>query len=99
MRFLGRRFAPSSGGLSAFTGMGAVAATASTGNPLFLVPSALGQSAQAVSEGMTRGQVRRLDELVRRGAPTPARELPTDARLALGGLLSAQAATSLEPDQ
>lgn len=99
MRFLGRRFAPSSGGLPALTGMGAMAATGSTGNPLFLAPSVLGQAAQAVSEGMTRGQVRRLDELVRRGGPTPVRELPTDARLALGGLLSAQAATSLEPDQ
>lgn len=93
------RLSPSSGGLPLATTVGAGMVAGSTGNPLLLAPAVLGQAAQAVSEGMTRGQVRRLDELVRRGAPTPARALPTDARLALGGLLSAQAATSLEPDQ
>jgi hypothetical protein len=93
------RLSPSSGGLPLATTVGAGMVAGSTGNPLLLAPAVVGQAAQAASERMTRGQVRRLDNLVRRGGPTPVRELPADARLALGGLLSAQAATSLEPDQ
>ena len=98
MRLLSR-LAPSSGGLPLSANVGAFTAAGTTGNPLFAVPGLVGQAAKTTSETMTRRQVERLDDLVRRGGPVPARTLSPDARRALGGLLVGQVATSQEPDR
>ncbi|URC15522.1 hypothetical protein DB2_20 [Octadecabacter Antarctic DB virus 2] len=86
------RLAPSSGGLSAMAGIGAGAAAAGTANPLYIIPSLLGEVGQFASERMSRRQVGLLDELVRNGAPLTPKTMLDYERQAVGGLLSARAA-------
>lgn len=88
------RLAPSAGALP-LSGAGAAVATSSlTGNPLFLVPPALGEFGRLGGDAMLRSQVNGLGDLLRNGQPIVRRQSPSQQGL-LGALLAAQGAQAV----
>lgn len=90
MRLIGR-LAPTSGALPLGAGAGGAGITASTGNPLFMAPSAAGLVAKALSERSTRKQVNNLGELIRNGAPLPKKGMSDIENRIVAALLASQA--------
>lgn len=84
--------APSKNGLSSMLGIGAGGAAAASGNPLFLAPSLAGEVSKRLGERITSGQVSRLSELIRNGAPLNAKTLEDYERAAAIGLMSSSLA-------
>ncbi|MEM1372343.1 MAG: hypothetical protein AAGG72_08990, partial [Pseudomonadota bacterium] len=85
------RLAPSTGTLP-LGGFGAAAAGAgATGNPLWLLPSAVGEGARMTGDAMLRRQVRNLGDVIRNGAPL-RRQPSATANGILAALLASQTA-------
>ncbi|WP_336042562.1 hypothetical protein [Pseudooceanicola nanhaiensis] len=91
LRLLGR-LAPTSGALPLYGGAGLAGAASASGNPLYMVPPALGQIAKALAERSTKKQVAGLGELIRNGGvPLPGKGVSDTERRVIAALLASRA--------
>jgi hypothetical protein len=89
-RMLGA-FAPQRGMFPGGFALAQTYAAGSTGNPIFMAPSAIGMVAQAIGEQITKKQAQNISALIRSGKPVD-QALSAAERAVMAAVLSSQAA-------